>query len=316
MKRIFFLLLFLPFISQAQKIKVNEFDKFIKQRRVESFPLTVKEDPKINMSISFGAVGSSCYVQLSGSGLGTNIVSEDDRVIFLLDNDSTITAKSTGLQSYDISKTPNTYKHDYILSFSDLEQLSKHSVQALRKYHHVKDFDDIYIPKENCEKIKKLSALFLDELRIGGVLQIAQSTQSKNKADTTAAVGANDTKLTNNPANKTVDTKPKTTAIAPGFPGGREVWMNFLNRNLKPPAELSAGEEKTVTVKFLVSADGSVKDIQITQSAGPSFDNEVIRVLKRMPKWKPAMENGIPVEAFVTQPVTFFRADTAKRNQD
>ena len=95
------------------------------------------------------------------------------------------------------------------------------------------------------------------------------------------------------------------SAIAPGFPGGYTVWMDFLARNLKPPAELSVGAKKTVVVQFLVKADGSIQNIQVVESAGPQFDNEVLRVLARMPRWKAAVENGKPVDAIVTQPVTF-----------
>jgi protein TonB len=43
----------------------------------------------------------------------------------------------------------------------------------------------------------------------------------------------------------------------------------------------------------------------VVQSAGAVFDNEVIRVLKKMPKWKPAIQNGQPVAVTFTQPVTF-----------
>lgn len=91
----------------------------------------------------------------------------------------------------------------------------------------------------------------------------------------------------------------------PEFPGGQEAWLNFLRKNLVAPAELEAGEKKTVVVRFLVSTDGSVTGFEIMQSGGRSFDNEVIRVLKRMPMWKPAIQNGSPVTRAYLQPVTF-----------
>ena len=81
--------------------------------------------------------------------------------------------------------------------------------------------------------------------------------------------------------------------------------MAFLNRHLRTPDELEAGQKRTVLVRFAVSVEGSVTQFEIVQSGGPAFDNEVIRVLKKMPKWKPAVQNGQNVSVMFTQPVTF-----------
>ena len=108
-----------------------------------------------------------------------------------------------------------------------------------------------------------------------------------------------------------VKTEPKTNSFLepverePQFPGGLEAWLNFLRKNLVAPEELEPGEKKTVSVRFFVSNDGSVTAFEVLQSAGKSFDNEVIRVLKKMPKWKPAIQNGQAVARAFTQPVTF-----------
>lgn len=95
----------------------------------------------------------------------------------------------------------------------------------------------------------------------------------------------------------------------PQFPGGAAAWAAFLARYLQAPETLEAGEKKTVLVKFLVSAEGVVTAFEIVQSAGNAFDGEVIRVLKKMPKWKPALQNGVPVGVPFTQPVTFIGMD-------
>ena len=92
---------------------------------------------------------------------------------------------------------------------------------------------------------------------------------------------------------------------APQFPGGAEAWMRFLSRHLQAPDALQEGEKKSVLIRFLVSADGSIAQYEVVQSGGTAFDNEVIRVLKKMPKWKPALQNGKPVTVTFTQPVTF-----------
>jgi protein TonB len=91
----------------------------------------------------------------------------------------------------------------------------------------------------------------------------------------------------------------------PEFPGGVGAWTNFLGRHLRMPEELEAGERRTVQVKFWVGTDGSIDRFEVVQSAGAAFDSEVIRVLKKMPKWKPAIQNGQPIAITFTQPVTF-----------
>ncbi|MGZ5286154.1 MAG: energy transducer TonB [Flavisolibacter sp.] len=91
----------------------------------------------------------------------------------------------------------------------------------------------------------------------------------------------------------------------PEFPGGLKAWLAFLQNNLQVPSSLEAGEKKTVLIRFQVGADGRVTGFEVAQSGGRLYDNEVIRVLKRMPKWKPAIQNNIPVARSFTQPVTF-----------
>ena len=91
----------------------------------------------------------------------------------------------------------------------------------------------------------------------------------------------------------------------PAFPGGMQAWLAFLSRNLRSPQEMEPGEKKTALIRFHVSEDGSITGFQVLQSAGTVFDNEVIRVLKKMPKWMPATKAGHPVSVSFTQAVTF-----------
>jgi periplasmic protein TonB len=97
----------------------------------------------------------------------------------------------------------------------------------------------------------------------------------------------------------------KAQESSPEFPGGQAAWTRFLNKYLIAPDDLQTGEKKTVMVRFFVGIDSSITHFEVVQSGGAAFDNEVIRVLQKMPKWKPAMQNGHPVSVTFTQPVTF-----------
>jgi periplasmic protein TonB len=95
----------------------------------------------------------------------------------------------------------------------------------------------------------------------------------------------------------------------PEFPGGQEALMKFLSRHLGTPNELESGEKKMVRARFKVDIDGMVSLVEIVQSGGNLFDKEVIRVCKKMPRWKPAIQNGEAVPMSYVLPVTFIGLD-------
>jgi len=66
------------------------------------------------------------------------------------------------------------------------------------------------------------------------------------------------------------------------------------------------GEGKlTVKVKFVVERDGTVSDVKAIQKSGNNdFDNEVIRVVKKLKKWAPGKKNGENVRSYFSVPVT------------
>jgi len=109
--------------------------------------------------------------------------------------------------------------------------------------------------------------------------------------------------------NKTVitETQPDFRAheSLPEFPGGPEGLKRFLAKNLTTPSELEDGEKKTVHIRFKVDKDGAVNTFEIITSGGNEFDNEVVRVCKKMPRWIPALQNGINVPVSYVLPVTF-----------
>lgn len=94
--------------------------------------------------------------------------------------------------------------------------------------------------------------------------------------------------------------------VMPQFPGGNVELMRYLSANIKyPTIAAENGIQGRVVLKFVVSKDGSISNIQIVRSLDPSCDKEAIRVVKGMPKWIPGMQNGHPVAVYFTLPVLF-----------
>ena len=92
--------------------------------------------------------------------------------------------------------------------------------------------------------------------------------------------------------------------ISPQYPGGLKELLRFLKANLHSPDEL-IDQEISVKVKFVVNYDGSLLRFDVVQSGGESFDNEVLRVLRKMPKWVPGKSNGDNVAVWYAVPVKF-----------
>lgn len=94
-------------------------------------------------------------------------------------------------------------------------------------------------------------------------------------------------------------------SFAPSFPGGTESMMNFLRKHLRTPEDLEPGTQVTVMIKFLVDLDGRISQWEIVKSGGQELDQEVIRVVRKMPAWNPGKQNGQSISMYFTQPVTF-----------
>ncbi len=91
----------------------------------------------------------------------------------------------------------------------------------------------------------------------------------------------------------------------PSFPGGPAAWLTFLQRYLKAPADVEPGQRIEVQVRFWIDVDGSVSRAEIIKSGGSAFDKEVLRVMKKMPRWEPALQAGRPIAVAYQQPVIF-----------
>jgi periplasmic protein TonB len=92
------------------------------------------------------------------------------------------------------------------------------------------------------------------------------------------------------------------------FPGGDGAWRRYLEKNLNPNTPVDNGAPEgtyTVTVQFIVSKDGSISDVRALSSHGYGMEEEAVKIIKKGPNWKPALQNGRNVNAYRKQPITF-----------
>ncbi|HLP14093.1 MAG TPA: energy transducer TonB, partial [Flavobacteriales bacterium] len=90
------------------------------------------------------------------------------------------------------------------------------------------------------------------------------------------------------------------------FPGGQAELMKFLQKNIKyPEMESSSGIQGKVWIEFVVGTDGSINGVKVKRSVSTGLDMEAVRVVKMMPKWKAANNNGKAVKSKYVLPVNF-----------
>lgn len=82
--------------------------------------------------------------------------------------------------------------------------------------------------------------------------------------------------------------------------------LKYFARKIKYPTPAKQnGIEGKVAVEFHIDKFGNIKDAIIRRDIGGGCGDEVLRVIKGMPKWKAGKHNGRPVAVKFTMPVSF-----------
>jgi len=100
--------------------------------------------------------------------------------------------------------------------------------------------------------------------------------------------------------------KQSPTYVAPQYPGGDSAFKQYFDGTMVYPKKArKKGLQGVVKVKFRVSKEGEILTPKIYQSQGTALDNEALRIVKYMPKWIPAYNDGEPLLDDVTLPIEF-----------
>ena len=84
--------------------------------------------------------------------------------------------------------------------------------------------------------------------------------------------------------------------------------MNLYRKILDTIARIASAISMiavVVMVSFIVNADGSISDIKLVKGAHKLLDDEALRVVRLMPKWKPGLEGGHPCRTMISIPIVF-----------
>ena len=88
------------------------------------------------------------------------------------------------------------------------------------------------------------------------------------------------------------------------FPGGIAACMKYIADNFRyPNIQGDCSIQGKIVVTFTVNEDGNLSDIKVKKSVYSDLDKEAVRVVKSMPSWIPAKQNGKAVKSRYTLPV-------------
>ena len=92
----------------------------------------------------------------------------------------------------------------------------------------------------------------------------------------------------------------------PSFPGGEKEMYRYIGKNIEyPRMAKESGISGRVFVTFVVEKDGRVTDVKVLRGIGGGCDEEAVRVIKSMPRWKPGKQRGKPVRVQYRMPIKF-----------
>lgn len=158
--------------------------------------------------------------------------------------------------------------------------------------------DEEVKPEEEIKEVEKL-----EDTKIGTINQEGEKDQG-----VVAPVVEKTTGVVEAPKEEDYDKVFTVVQIPAEFPGGLPAWQKYLERNLNRdlPVENGAPPGKyTVYVTFIVDKSGGISDVQAENDPGYGTKDEAMRVIKKGPAWKPAVQNGRNVIYRHKQGITF-----------
>ena len=137
-----------------------------------------------------------------------------------------------------------------------------------------------------------------DETKTERSLPTTTTTTNTNSASNTNDLGSN----------KSVDDQDVFTIVEemPEYPGGEPARIKFLQDNVNyPPLAQKRGIQGTVYITFVIDEKGNVINAKVLRGVGGGLDEEALRVVKKMPKWKPGKQSGKKVKVQFNMPIRF-----------
>ena len=118
-------------------------------------------------------------------------------------------------------------------------------------------------------------------------------------------VAVKKTSLTINNDEIEADSVYSIPQVNPMFPGGQNAMRSFFAKNIITPESDGKSVKGKVFVRFMVKKNGELAKIYLVKGLNEVCNKEALRVIKKMPSWIPAMQEGEEVNSWHTLPIYF-----------
>lgn len=100
-----------------------------------------------------------------------------------------------------------------------------------------------------------------------------------------------------------------SAAESPGYKppepvSGKSAFDKYIDKNIRRPNTLT-GKRVVVVLNLLIKQNGDIDSIAVVRSPGKQFTDEAIRLINEGPSWKPAEDEGKPIEDKVKLRIVF-----------
>jgi len=100
------------------------------------------------------------------------------------------------------------------------------------------------------------------------------------------------------------------------FPLGERGLFMYLFNNIQSPIKGMDGESRSVSVEFMIEEDGNIINEKIIEdSVEEAIEAEALRLVRAMPRWWPALYDGLPVATRTRLPITFSSGKEFSKNE-
>lgn len=210
--------------------------------------------------------------------------------------------------------TEDTSVIDNIKQFDSIYVIPFNLKQEKKTIEAKKTISSPALPKPDLDK-RSVNIVVKDSVQINSIIASEPNfTTTTNSSLTGVGSGETGNTIGSGDEEKKGDDKgEKETKLLfevdsePEFEGGLPGITRFIQSKVRYP-EIAVGEGKTGTVfvKFVVDETGKVSNLNLLNSLGYGLDDEALRVVGLLPKFKkPGMVKGKPVKVYYQLPIRF-----------